>query len=735
MINRNIGLLLLGTTAVCVAGCVPSRVGDARLPKWMNLLEDAKSAATHLRAALHFDKPATPGPTVAGPIGTAPSLEPPKDTPNAAAQKQALAVAAANERLKALKIDPTGVEEAIVAYRADNLAAGDAAAQKVADPLARTALEWVAIREVAPRIGLERLHTFMAAHPQWPSQGWFQHLVEARLLQVKDARTVETYLSKTPPVTALGRYALAKAYLADGRVADAISIARELFREGELPGSFEARFKSEFGAQLSKADYKYRADKLVYGNQIASALRYAAEAGPDIVALEKARVALVAEGNGAADKALAAVPEGLKKDPGLILAQAQKLRHADKLLEAANLLQSAPKDVGALIDGDEWWTERRVLARRLLDDGKINSAYVLCATPAAQSREDKIDAQFHAGWIALRFMNDPPRAAYHFFMAAKLAETPTSLARIAYWQGRTAENSTDPDAPAKATAFYRKAADYPSTYYGQLARQTLGLSSDPVHVPSSIAVGDERDEAIRVVELLYAADEKEAALALALEVAKSTRDERQAGALAAVITAQHDAHLALTIGKILSQRGIALDELAFPTFGIPPYEALQNSAPAPVVYSIARQESAFLPQVVSKAGAKGLMQMIDATARHTAVKAGLAFDGQRMLTDAAFNAQLGAAHLGELLSEQGGSYILTFAAYNAGGGRVKQWIDAYGDPRTPGVDPIDWVERIPFTETRNYVQRVMANMGMYQAIFADRAKVSLGAKPEREAKL
>ncbi len=143
-----------------------------------------------------------------------------------------------------------------------------------------------------------------------------------------------------------------------------------------------------------------------------------------------------------------------------------------------------------------------------------------------------------------------------------------------------------------------------------------------------------------------------------------------------------------------------------------------------------------MPAVVSKAGAKGLMQMIDATARHTAMKAGLPFDGNRMLTDAAFNAQLGAAHLGELLAEQGGSYILTFAAYNAGAGRVKQWIEAYGDPRKPGVDPVDWVERIPFTETRNYVQRVMANVGMYQAIFADKASGTMaGGKTDREAKL
>ena len=268
-----------------------------------------------------------------------------------------------------------------------------------------------------------------------------------------------------------------------------------------------------------------------------------------------------------------------------------------------------------------------------------------------------------------------------------------------------------------------------------LARQLLGITSDPVRDPTPVATGSDRSEALRVIELLYAAGEREAAYSLALEAAQSLQDPKQVGALAAMIQDQGDAHLALTLGKLMGQHGTPVDTLAFPTIGIPHYDELQGSAPQPIVYAIARQESAFMPAVVSKAGAKGLMQIIDATAKRTAIKAGVPFDANRLTTDAAFNAQLGAAHLGELLAEQSGSLILTFAAYNAGGLRVKQWIDAYGDPRDPGVDPVDWVERIPFTETRNYVQRVMANVAMYRAIFADRAKPVAGKLPDREAKL
>jgi soluble lytic murein transglycosylase len=171
------------------------------------------------------------------------------------------------------------------------------------------------------------------------------------------------------------------------------------------------------------------------------------------------------------------------------------------------------------------------------------------------------------------------------------------------------------------------------------------------------------------------------------------------------------------VGKLASQRGIALDDIAFPMFGVPQHEALPRSAEQPVVYSIARQESAFQSDALSHAGARGLMQMLPSTARRTAQRAGVPFDEKRLVLDPAYNAQLGAAHLTELMDEHGQSLILTFAAYNAGGHRVKQWIAAYGDPRKSDVDPIDWVERIPFTETRNYVQRVVENVGVYRARF------------------
>ena len=729
-------LPLLGATALCVVALAPARLGDGSRPLWVGVVHKTGAAlgkaAEVVEHALGTKPAAEQKPTDTAAIG--PTLDPPQAQQDGSALKQAYLAAVADGRIRALGYDPAGIGDAIAAYKSENVAAGDALAGRITQPVVRAALEWVALRDATQKIGLGRLDAFGKAHPDWPTTTWLRHQAEARMFHVTDPKVVERYFAAGAPITLLGRYALAKALKADNRAGEGATIARGIYRDNDLSGALEAKFKSDFGADLTKADYKYRADRFLYKEQVGPALRVAAQAGPDVLALAKARAAAIAETQ--ADKALAAVPEALRKDPGLILAAVQRLRREDKLMEAANLMQTAPRDPALLVDTDEWWTERRVLARRLLDNGNINAAYVICATHSAGSSEARVEAEFHAGWIALRFMNDPTRAAYHFAQAAKLADTPTSMARIAYWQARTAETSGQPDAVEKVDAFYRKAAAQNSTYYGQLARQMLGLSVDAVQRPNREATGTDRNEAIRAVELLYAAGERDVATPLAVLVAGSLEDGAQVAALASVVERQQDAHLSLTIGKILSQRGSPVDTLAFPTDGIPPYEELPNSAARPVVYAIARQESAFMPAVVSKAGAKGLMQIIDATAKRTAAKAGLGFDSARLTTDPAFNAQLGAAHLGELLAGQGGSLILTFAAYNAGAGRVKQWVEAYGDPRSPGVDPVDWVERIPFTETRNYVQRVIANVTMYRAIFAEQSRLAAEvSKRDRQAKL
>lgn len=633
-----------------------------------------------------------------------------------------------------LGIDLTGLAEALAFYKAGALAAGDAAAKTAKDKTVQTALEWIALKTFPREAGFERIQVFAEAHPTWPALGWLHKRSEEALYgDRKSPALIKAFFDRERPETPAGKLALARVLTDEGKTDEAGALVREVWREADLNMTLETKIKTDFVAYLSKADHKYRADRLLYKEQAASAFRAAALAGPDVTALVKARAAVIAET--ASDKLLAAVPTPLHADPGFMFAEIQKLRRAEKIREAVDIMLAAPRDPALLVNGDEWWIERRLLARKLLDQDDARTAYKLCAEHSAMSHEMKIEAEFHAGWIALRFLNEPARAADHFATLAKLAETPMSRARAAYWQGRAAEASGAEDAVATAHSFYKQAAAHPATYYGQLARGKLGLTTLPIRTLDNEATGDERDDSIKVIELLYAIGEKNSATALAIEGVRNLAGERQIAALASIVARQQDAHVSLTVGKAASHRGIAIDTLAFPNYGVPPFQPLQNSADPSVVYSIARQESAFDPNAVSTAGAKGLMQMIASTARRTADHAGVAFNENRLLSDAAFNAQLAAAHLGELLAEQRGSYILTFAAYNAGGKRVKQWIDAYGDPRKPGVDPIDWVERIPITETRNYVQRVIENLGVYRVRFGEGAQGTDAAAQKAQAKL
>ena len=297
---------------------------------------------------------------------------------------------------------------------------------------------------------------------------------------------------------------------------------------------------------------------------------------------------------------------------------------------------------------------------------------------------------------------------------ALLAHTPHSIARASYWRGRAAEARGEDGKP-----YFARAAAESETFYGQLARAKLGGEALALRAPPSPAEGGDRADLVRATELLFTLGEKEAARQLALDSAHLLTAPEQMAALSKVIEQKGDARIALLAGKAALKRNLPIDSMAYPVNGVPDYVALANSAGRPLVMAIARQESAFDPTAHSGAGAFGLMQMIESTARNAAHHAGVAFDEARLKTDPAFNAQLGAYHLGQLLGEYGGSRILTFAAYNAGGGNVRDWIKAYGDPRDPNVDPIDWIERIPFTETRNYVQRVAENLNVYRARLGD----------------
>jgi soluble lytic murein transglycosylase len=375
-----------------------------------------------------------------------------------------------------------------------------------------------------------------------------------------------------------------------------------------------------------------------------------------------------------------------------------------------------------------------VIARKLLDLNQAATAYKIVRDAATPTKENyKVEHEFTAGWIALRFLKEPATAATHF---ARIAGTnnPIAMARANYWKGRTAEAMNKPQ---DARAHYEQAARFNTAYYGQLARAKLGMHELAL-VSSPLPIADKRaalarNEVVRAVETLYVINDRDLIIPIVADLADRSPDMAMLAALAEVAARHDDARSALLIGKGALGRGQPFDQYAYPTFGLPPYTAIGPAVEQAVVYSIARQESAFNPKDVSSANALGLMQVTPEAGRYVAKKFNVAFDQNRLLNDNVYNMQIGAAELGDNIASYNGSFILAFAGYNAGRGRVKEWIERYGDPRDPKVDPIDWVERIPFAETRNYVQRIIENIQVYRARFGGGSRLMIEADLRRGA--
>jgi soluble lytic murein transglycosylase len=610
---------------------------------------------------------------------------------------------------------PPSSSEAAMLYNKGDVAGLAALAHAASDEARRSALQWASLRADA-HPSFAALAAFIESHPSWPSREWIRQRQEAELAAHPEAPAkVAEFFAGGPPQTAAGKIAAARAARATGRNEEATQIIRGLWREGNFDAPTETVILRDFGASLARADHKYRADRMLYTPYLGAALRAAALAGPDVLALAQARIESARAPTSAA--LLKAVPPALRDDPGLVFSRVQYARRAGRLYEAAVLLSLAPRDRADVVSPDRWWSERKMVAAALLDLGEPQLAFEVCdRTARPETSEAEVDADFHAGWIALRFLNDPLLAAERFALAAEAADDPLSIARAAYWQGRAAEAMGGSEA---ARGFYERAASEPIAYYGQLAAQRLGQTRLALRAPKAAAEGDRRDEAVGAVAALYGDGLDDLAGSLAFDAAREWRDETQIAAVAEVVRRFGDAGTQVQFAKLALMRGYPLDAAAFPTAGIPAFLPLAHSADLPTVYAVARQESEFIWRSSSWAGAKGLMQMLPSTAALTARQAGVEFDYARLIVDPAFNTRLGASLLGQLISDEGGSRELAFAAYNAGPHRVTQWIAEHGDPRDGSADLIDWIERIPFDETRDYVQRVSENLGVYRQRFAD----------------
>ncbi len=584
------------------------------------------------------------------------------------------------------------------------------------DPAAKKLVEWAILRSDENTAGFGRYVAFLSVNPGWPSAGMLRRRAEAALLQEgRGPATVLAFFAKTQPMTPRGRFALARALLAQGDRAAAQFYVREAWRFDAFPEELESQALAAFGDFITPADHVARMDDRLSFQDIEGGMRMARRLGAVEMAIARARAAVITKA-GNAGQLLDAVPEEGRGDPGYMFSRIQWLRRNERIPEAAGLLLAAPRDPAVLHNLDEWWIERRLICRKMLDLGDPQTAYRIARDAAPPPRENyRGEQQFTAGWIALRFLNDPQLAMPHFAGIAQGITNPITLARSEYWQGRAAEAAHRLE---QARAHYEASARYPTAYYGQIARGRLGLAEIALRrLPelSSAQHGALADlDVLRAAEMLYAAGAHHLILPFVADLGDRMPDAHALEALARITESHEDARAMLLVGKGALAQGLALDAYAFPTFGVPHFGAIGPEVDRSIIYSIVRQESAFDQNDVSTAQAMGLMQVTPEAGRHVAGRFGVRYDQKKLRHDAVYNTQMGAAELGELFQIYRGSYILAFAAYNAGQGRVKEWLERYGDPRDPAVDPIDWVERIPFAETRNYVERVMENLQVYR---------------------
>ena len=548
-----------------------------------------------------------------------------------------------------LSADLAAVRNAIDLARKAKTSEATAEQKTIGDPAARKLVEWFILRHPEADANFNRYAAFIADSPDWPSMSLMRKRAEARLWQERsDAATIRKFVGDQP-TSAKGRFALARILLAEGDHDGAQSLVRQSWRSDELSERSEADAFELFRDLLTREDHRARMDKRIGAKDLSGARRAALRLGSDELSIVKACAA------GNADKALDflnAVPTDARSDLGYSLCRIRWMVRHDRIDDATRLMLAAAPETMALQDTDEWWRERRSLARKLLDQGKFEAAYQVVRDAALPADEHyRADFHFTCGWIALRYRNDPATARAHFAHIDEGSANPIVLARANYWRARVAEAIGEKDAMRDS---YEAAARYPTAYYGQLARARLGLDGIELRVSVSANSPDDvalRDDRVRAADILYALGERDVVLKFVADLAEQSTDVAVLVALAELTGRHNDARAMLQIGKLALARGLALDNYAFPTIGVPQHSPIGPEIERSVIYSVARTESAFDQRDKSSANAVGLMQVTPEAGRDTAKRFGVAYDWDRMVNDPAYNTQMGAAELGALLKE------------------------------------------------------------------------------------
>lgn len=605
----------------------------------------------------------------------------------------------------------------------------------ISDPVGRKLVQWLGLRRGQGRAA--DYLKFLAENPQWPSRDMLQRRMEETLFEEGgDTEVIATYFKDGAARSPAGMAVLASVHLAHGEKNEARALAAKVWREEELADGLEKGFLARFGPLLTEQDHKWRLDRLLIENvryktdrlkRAQQAKRVIALLSPAEQKIAHARLSIfMHKGDG---KTPLAGPQKGTTDWGAVFHKIQQHRRAERLEEAAKLMRSAPRDPAVVANLDEWWVERRGLAYQALKANKPKLAYELVRDAGPIGVNALNDQSFMAGWIALRYLKDAKSADKHFSLLVSNADGPLTRARANYWMGRTAEALGD---KPRARASYEQAARFKDTFHGLLAIQKLSPDARELKFEAPAMPSPEltkrflANDAVQAVALAGKVGvDRHLIRILLLNAAKIENDEAWAAMAAHLARATGDTQTGVRIGKAAIAAGHNLYYYSYPVHALPSYTPLRKPPETAYLLGLARQETEFNSDTVSGAGARGILQVMKITANHVCRDYKLKCSHSRLLTDTSYNTMIASAYVADRLDEWEGSYVLGLPSYNAGPGRTRQWVKEFGDPREGQIDPIDWIERIPFEETRNYVAKVLSNIQVYRARLGEKAPLRL----------
>jgi soluble lytic murein transglycosylase len=587
------------------------------------------------------------------------------------------------------------------------------AMSSIQDPLSRKIALWALVDAGAESLSFFELDQARRDLSGWPRAQRRENATEKALVSSGlDAQRMIAWFGGRDPQTAEGAMALAAAYQAAGRSGDASNLIRRFWRDQVFELDAQRAMQARFGALLTPDDYVRRADILLYGAQGPAARDMLALLPYDQQAPAQARIAFRSNAGNANDL-YAALSPSQQALPGVVFERAAYLRRKGLDTLALPLVSQFPAPPPTEEAASAIWRERKQLVVSALKAGDSAGAYA-AANAHLKSGSDAAESEFYAGWIALSRLKNPDAAADHFARIAEIGASPITRGRALYWQGRAAEAQGDRIA---AQAFYAEGARYITTFYGQLAAEKAGikeirLDKDPVITQADRARFEGR-ELVRAVRTLMAAGARDQVRVFVLYIDDQLPSAEEEALLVDLARSYGDPDLAMRAVRTAAQRGFTLAERGYPLLDHL-FAPGPGAAETAFVYSISRQESNFDANARSAPGARGMMQLMPATAAIVARQLGENHSVDR-LSDPFYNMRLGSTYLGSMVSNFSGSYIMAAAAYNAGPGRPAAWVSLCGDPRGATTDPLDFIECIPFSETRNYVMRTIETTMVYRA--------------------